>query len=435
MTYLFSHVLQSTSDFIHRLWLQPWCKIILAAGVIAYGWIDSQSGRNDLAIFLAASEDLVKHENIYSNHYFDGYHYYYSVLFASLIQPLTWLSDELGRFVWFMIQVLLLFRIWRITHYFLPTDRIRPSYKTFFGLILLIFCLRFVKGNLHLAQLTIVMLAFSMEAVYRAYIKQFLIGAFLLAFAINVKLLPIVLIPYFLFRSEWKLVIASCLFLALFYVLPGLWIGFDHNYFLMCEWWLLVNPHDMRHVLDTDETSFHGMTTFLCTLLTDSKPGLHDLTIKRNLMSLSHEQLFIVITCVRLLIVIFTLWFLRTTPFVKFESKEKTWWEISYLLLVVPLIFPHQQHYAFLMSFPAVAWIVYWLQENRERKNYVYYVVTAFLIYILFNLSMLLGVFIPWYNHFKILTYGALLLIFLLAKTIPSGFSISVCKSNSRQGS
>jgi len=90
--------------------------------------------------------------------------------------------------------------------------------------------------------------------------------------------------------------------------------------------------------------------------------------------------------------------------------------EVSYILLLVPLIFPHQQHYAFLFALPAFSVVAYFLMIKPE--TYKYRKITVALLILIglsFDLKLLLGEFNAYYDHFKIITYSALLLIPLLA--------------------
>jgi hypothetical protein len=416
----FADVISTLAFFVHRLSERTWFKVAFCTAIVAVILVEASAGRNDLDIFLAASSDIFLGNNVYASTYFDGYHYYYSVFFASVIYPLTFLPPFLSKLVWLSFNVFLIARIIKLVLWFFDDWKTTKEIRTLLIWLSVIFCLRFLKGNLHLGQLTILMLAISLEAMYRAYKNQFVFGSFLLALAINIKLLPIVLIPYLIYRAQWKMVMATLGSLVVLYFLPAVWFGFKQNYFLLSEWWVLVNPNDQRHIIDLDESSFHSLTTLCAALFTDSSFDPVGLQTKWNIACLTNQQLFALITSVRLTLVIFALWFLRSMPFVGFGSKEKTWWEISYLLLVVPLIFPHQQHYAFLMALPAVVWLLYWLLSlSNYPSNVKSFTLAVLVVYLTFNLSLLLGVFNSYYNHFKIVTFGALILVLLLACARP----------------
>lgn len=127
----------------------------------------------------------------------------------------------------------------------------------------------------------------------------------------------------------------------------------------------------------------------------------------------------VVINVMRLCFVFATLWFLRTRPFVRAGSNAAMWYELSYLMLIVPLIFPHQQHYAFLFCMPAMAVVVHFLLNPDSKTNsplkYRFCWWITGVLFIVFNASLLAGAFNAWFNHYKILTYGALALCVLLA--------------------
>jgi hypothetical protein len=140
--------------------------------------------------------------------------------------------------------------------------------------------------------------------------------------------------------------------------------------------------------------------------------------IKRNILDVSLETLSRTLLAARLSLAAFTLYFLKWPPFRKASSSWRQVLEIAYILLLVPLVFPHQQHYAFLFMIPSFAAVLYALILNFETisKTLKRWVISCLvLVYLCANLSLLLGEFTRYYEHFKILTYGALLLIPLLA--------------------
>ena len=61
-----------------------------------YVFIESL-GNGDLFIYLSASNDLFDGVNIFEKKYVDGYHYFYSVLFAIVLKPLTYLPLQIHQ--------------------------------------------------------------------------------------------------------------------------------------------------------------------------------------------------------------------------------------------------------------------------------------------------------------------------------------------------
>ena len=205
--------------------------------------------------------------------------------------------------------------------------------------------------------------------------------------------------------------------------IPALVIGFHRNMALLASWGYLINPMNKAHVLDVGERSFHSLSTLLATLLIANLHVNYALPIKRNIANITPAQLVYVINSVRLVLIFFSLYFFRTWPFAHAKSALHRLWETAYLLLLIPLIFPHQQEYAFLFVVPAACYIIYYLMTERHSISKIKFrilVACSILSYLACNIRFLLGQYNAYYEHFKVLTYGALLLIPMLAACVPA---------------
>lgn len=387
-------------------------------------------GRGDFSIFLQASSGLWQKQNVYTTMYNEWYHYYYGVFFALALSPLTLLPLYVAKVIWLCINVFFVYRIWKVLAAWLPLEKLSKTSKTVFVILSFVFISRFLRDNFHLSQVTIFILYLTLEGLYLISKEKHLTGALLIALGIDTKLLPIVIIPYLLYRGEWKALLYVFGFIVVFLFLPSLFIGHDFNITLLQDRWLLLNPANQAHILDTSERSFHSLTTLLATLLVENSGDLYALPIKRNIADISIEKLNLVINACRGILVALTLYFLGTMPFKKSKNNLHRLYEISYLCLIVPLIFPHQQHYAFFFMFPAISYLLYYtvcfyfnketilLSKNFKLKK-ASLVFILFLIYFLTNGHLILGEFNHYYDHFKTLTYGALMLVVLLATSTP----------------
>jgi hypothetical protein len=395
-----------------RLWV--W----LTPLFLLYLFIEAQ-GEGDLYIYLSAAGALKHGGDIYVMDYIQGqYHYYYSVLFALLLQPFYSLPFYGVKFCWLLLNAVLFIHLLKLL---IESDFVKilsEKQTRIFVLLLLIFSARFLHENIHASQITIVIFWCSVYGVFLVQKGKALSGGLLLAVGINIKLLPVLLLPYLLYRGYFAALACCGAALLVFYFLPSLLIGHQYNLLLLQSWFNLVNPTQARHVLDVDERSFHGLSTLLSTLLVKEAPDLYALPLKRNIADISLEALAHVLLAVRLCLLAFTLYFLRSLPFRKADNPWKQCMEVAYLLLLIPLLFPHQQHYAFLFAVPAFAMLLYYLVckykslSRGERRSLT---VLLSLIYLCANLKILLGEFNQYFEHYKILSYGALLLIPLLA--------------------
>jgi len=386
---------------------------------------EAKGNGGDFNIFISASRDLLLGKNIYKIQYNEWYHYYYDILFALILAPFTYLPLYVVKLIWLILNVFFVYRIWKIILNWLPISLLKKNSKILFITLSFIFILSFLRDNFHLAQVTIFILYLILEGLFLINSDRRIAGSILIALGINIKLLPIVIIPYLIYRNQWKPAFFIIVFIIVFLLIPIVFIGFDYNQFLLLERWHLINPINHEHILDTSERSFHSLTTLLATLLVKDCGDWHALTLKRNIADISIENLNIVINIVRSVLVLFTLYFLRTKPFKNTTIKLQKLYEISYLCLIIPLIFPHQQYYAFFFIFPASTYLLFYMVYiyfNKNPKISKYYkakkitiIVSLVIVYLLTNSHFILGVFNNIYDHYKTLTYGVLILMILLA--------------------
>lgn len=393
-----------------------WYYVLLVLG-IAYCLIEAR-GTGDFGIFLSAAGDLSRQGSIYETSYVDGYHYYYSVLFAVFLKPFYSLPFYWVKFGWLFLNFFLYLRLFKMLAETPLLTTVTEKQKNSFLLLIFIFSLRFFTDNIHTSQITILILACCVYGLYFIHRNKTITGSMILALGINIKLLPLVFLPYLLFRGFYKAFGLTVLFYGLTLFLPFFIIGYDYNLALLDSWWNLINPVSQKHVLDVEERSFHGLSTLLSTLLVKDAPDIYALPLKRNIANVSLDTLSQILLTVRVVLILFTLYFLRGSYFTRAKTELNRYVEISYILLLIPLIFPHQQHYAFLFMAPAFALVLFCFIKNYKSttpsgKGVI--AVLLILIYLSANLKFLLGEFNRYYEHYKVLTYGALLLLPLLA--------------------
>jgi hypothetical protein len=399
------------THFKNKIWLLP-----LSIAVFILCYIEAE-GKGDFFIFMSATGDLIKHQDFYKATYVNGYHYFYSVFFALLLKPFYYLPFFWVKFSWLLLNVLFYFSLISLLIKNKLLDTLSEKQKRLFISLVVIFSLRFFLDNIHNSQTTILILWCCIYGMYLVTKNKPISGAAILALGINIKLMPIVFLPYLIYRGYFKAFLFTILFYFAYMFFPSLLIGNEYNMSLLKTWLSLINPSNKNHVLDVEERSFHGLSTLLSTLFVKDVPDTFALSLKRNIADVSVSTLASILLFTRLALASITLLFLKLKPFVIAKTHLQQYLETSYLLLVVPLIFPHQQHYAFLFAVPAFAAIlfVFISQYNKIHKSTrVIITFLLVLIYLCENLKLVLGEFNPFYEHYKIVTYGALLLIPLL---------------------
>lgn len=387
--------------------------IFLTAIAFVYCWFEAE-GNGDFYIFTQAAGVLAKHENIYEHKFLEFYNYFYSVLFAILLKPFYYLPFFWVKFCWLFINLFLFFRLFVLLSKAEILNTLSVNQKNYFLLLVFIFSFRFLHENIHTSQITILILWCCVYGLYTIHHSKPITGSAILALGINIKLLPIVFLPYLLYRGQFKGFFLTLTFYLFSLAIPSLIIGHEYNVYLLKSWFALINPSNEIHVLDVSERSFHSLSTLLSTLLVKNVPDTYALNIPRNIADVSLPTLSLILNGVRLALIAFTLYFLKWPPFKAAVSQWKQLIEVSYLLLLIPLLFPHQQHYAFLFIVPAFTVSLFFVFSNYSRlTKFALYSFTFLLaiIYLASNLKLLLGEYNYYYEHFKLLSYAALLLV------------------------
>ncbi|MCE3258698.1 MAG: hypothetical protein K0S12_339, partial [Bacteroidetes bacterium] len=235
---------------------------LLAIIAIVWCYIEA-ADKGDFYIFLSAADDLGDKANIFEKKYVDGYHFYYSVFFALILKPFVGLPYLWVKFTWLLLNLFLFLHLFLLLSRSVFLSKVPGTQRWWFLMIVFIFSLRFLRDNIHASQITILILWCCIYGLYKIVNERPLTGALILALGINIKLLPVVFIPYLFYRGYFKALAYVLLFYFIFLFAPSLFIGHDYNMQLLSTWLHLINPANQNHVLDVDERSFHGLSTLL----------------------------------------------------------------------------------------------------------------------------------------------------------------------------
>lgn len=372
----------------------------------------------DFKVFLEAAKMISKGVNPYNQYIFiteeNSLEYFYSPLWATILIPFSYLPHYVPNMIWLFVNAFFLYRIWILLQKYVDKESLSSKQLSWILFLCIIVSIRFLLYNFELIQMTIFLLWGILESLRMMEDKSKLIlGSLILALVINIKIMPVVLIPYLIYRGYFKAVSFTLLFSVLFLLLPALVIGIDFNSFLLSEWWQAINPTNAKHLIET-EMGPHSLTALVPTLFTETQG---ELFYHRNIANLTLNESNMILNGIRLALIILTIYFLKWPPFKKSNSKTHQLIEISYLLLLIPIIFPHQQKYAFSLLIPAQFAIIYFLMKHaKANRNFKTSLILATFIlsFILMTLTTdgLIGRELNNITqHYKLITYGALILI------------------------
>ncbi len=389
-------------------------------------------GNGDFKVFLEASKLIAAGKNPYHLWIFiseGNYAYYFnSPLWAIILIPFSLLPSFIPNFIWLSANAFFLYRIWILLIKYFDFGSLSKKQVNWILLLSFILIARFILYNFEMIQMTIFLLYGALESLFLFRSKKYLSGGALLALIINIKILPIVLIPYLIYRKQWLASLSTFGFSILFVLLPGIILGWSANLFLLSEWWAVINPINTEHLLESD-LGLHSLTALLPSLLTQTNGVL---AYPRNIFNFDFKTTVCILNIVRAGLIIFTLYFLKWPPFRSAKSLFNEVYELSYIFLLIPLIFPHQQKYAFLLAFPAIVYICYFVVVNFNSptriinsKKYYGIIILLVISFSLMTLSTdgLIGRTLNEITqHYKTITYGAIILIIILI-ICPPGWS------------
>ena len=308
----------------------------------------------DFDVFLDAAQKLQNHQNIYNPPFIKGLQYYYSVFFALILVPFS-SNFLLSEFAWSLLSCFLLYCTFILVKGYLDLAPLTGKQQAWWAGLTVLLAVQFILYNISMVQITMFLLWAVFESINLiSKGKQITAGA-LLGLAINIKIMPVLIWPYLFWRGHFKALGVSILtFLGLLWV-PALFIGWEENQTLLASWWGIINPSNKEHLFETG-IGTHSLVAMLPVYLTATTG---EMEFQRNFLNLSAGAVELVINISRLLLLALSLFFMKSWPFRNPENKLQTLYELAYFTLLIPLLLPHQQKYAFLLALPMVSYLVY----------------------------------------------------------------------------
>lgn len=336
--------------------------------ILIYIILQAQRQGADVNVYLYAAKMLDDGRNIYEWNPFNNY--LYSPLFAFLLWPLSHFSLLAGRLIWAAINVLILYRLYRILRNELP-DRLALSkvQRSIWIIGLIIISAVTLNHNLILGQITLLILWLTLEGVIRIMKRNELSGSALLALGISIKIIPAIALGYLLLKRKFKAAALVCLLTGIYLFIPAAFIGIQQNNFLLKEWKTKMNPESDKYLFER-ANGCNSMNAILPAFFYDFDE-FNDWWFgddsDRKITLVDHDTLKYILHGSRILLL------LSVIPIVfigrqKNENRYIRWlYEISYLMLVSMLVFPHQMKYTILYFVPAGSYLLLYIIQTISK--------------------------------------------------------------------
>ena len=396
----------------------------MVLAVIFLGFEFFRSG--DFYIYLEASADLFSSENIFHKKYGTPptFFYFGNPFLTSILRPFTLLPFHISAFIWKILNIFLLFKIFQFIEELLFQSHLKSAIRSKATLLLMLGSFFLVYSNLHLVQLTIVILFLCFESLNQTfYKKKPLLGGLLLGLAMCFKLTPIVFLPYLLYKQQWRSFNSALVVLFTAILIPSIYVGWELNLTLWQNWFSALTPENPDWAtFDMNNRKNHGISAWLSTLfIANIEDNVVRFTHRRHLIDFGYTATKYLIYGGRVTLMLLTFYFLKNRK--ESDIQLKLFWEWSYLFLVIPLFFPQQRLYNFLFLLPALSYIIaYQIKKYTVKKKVTWGLFLLFFLMLLFNLEILIGIFRKYLWYHKYMTYATFLLLGLLLYCKPGKF-------------
>ena len=260
--------------------------------------------------------------------------YYYSPLFAVLFYPLSLLSLPAAAFIWRLLTTLMLLRT-----VFLLTRMNGMRVGDVKAYVVIALCTVFLShvlvSSLVGGETTLFLIWLTLEGVLLMKGNKHKSAAALLGLAVNIKFLSLPFLCYAAYRGYWRVLVWGVFFSLLYVSLPAFFYGFELNLQHHKAWSQVIGGHPLP------ANFIKEVVTALLTPFSASSSLIRSLS-----------------WFLTLFLICLTFYFLRRTPLFRPMESRTFLPEISYLFLVIPLIYPHQNEYSYFFTLPALVYVL-----------------------------------------------------------------------------
>ena len=172
--------------------------------------------------------------------------YRYPPFFLVALIPLWMLPAKSAAFVWVLLSALSIIACTLILNSAKPIDKHKVAVRVITVLIVAQYFVMVVHyGNAHLIAISLLF-----AALFFYLRKKLPLAGLLMALAITIKLTPLIILPYFVLKKQWRLLALTVLFLLVINLIPSFYFGFAKNTELLKTWYTHVVSDQEFHEIN-----------------------------------------------------------------------------------------------------------------------------------------------------------------------------------------
>ncbi len=164
------------------------------------------------------------------------FQYPYPPIMAILLRPLAAIEPAVaGALVWFVLKIgMAAFSLWAI---FRMIEQGGVPFPPWAKAVAALLSLRPLIGDLSHGNVNIFILFLVIASLFAFHKSRDWLAGLLLALAICCKVTPLLFVPYFLWKRQWKVVAGCAAGMGLFlFVVPAVFLGWNENFTKLGSW-------------------------------------------------------------------------------------------------------------------------------------------------------------------------------------------------------
>lgn len=278
------------------------------------------------------------------------------------------------------------------------------SQNTWLYVVPVLLSFRFILGVFDSGQVSFLMTALVVSAIYSFEKGNDLFGAALLALSMMFKYMSFIFIPYFLIKRRFKIVSYTLIFAAFYCLLPSLYVGLNKEVGYLTQWLPSISSTSLDKGSWTDYKNQSLYSFILRTFMKDSPydPVMHSLSFW------SFHNTLIVSIVLGVLIYVAMI-FPRPEPSSRLDI-------IEYAMLFVGMALFNPNAWAFNYALIVVAYmvVVYYFLKNKLDYRALFLTACVFILTSIGSQSVVGRNLQYKFEVFSLVTIGAVIMVFTL---------------------
>lgn len=302
----------------------------------------------DFPVYYAAGQSLINgRSDLYAPDFALGrvMDYRYLPFFLVAFTPLWLIKYSVSAYIWYLLSLI------EIAGCVLIISRIFPAFATSKKMWLLVglSAIQYLVMAVHYGNAHLLAVFLLFVSLYSFQKGREVIAGLLVAFAITIKLTPILLLPYFALKRSWKMLASVCVLLIVINFVPSVYFGLKGNRELIEGWYHhVISSQEFHEDNGPVNLSLKGELQRYLSPVDYSKRVDGDIQYPAiNFMSLGREELFWawIVGCAMLFVaVLFLIWSERSGTRAEIEGNNQIngrfAFEMSLMLCLMLMVGP-----------------------------------------------------------------------------------------------